>query len=1017
MIGHTISHYRILEELGSGGRGVVYRAVDVRLGREVALKFLSATMAADPDMRARFDREARQASRLNHPNICTVHDVDYLDGRPFIVMERCAGESIKDRIDRGPIPVERGIDIAIQLADALEAAHARGILHRELNPANVFVSAEGQVKIVDFGLPDLTEAAPRPAPRIRLKPDPHEDPARPDPHEDPARPDPHEDPAKPDLHEDPAKPDPYEDLAGSPGDGRPRLAAIQSSTASLAAAVATARPADALAGAGNARHVIAYISPELAAGHPPDERSDLYALGAVLLAMLVGGHAGTESPPASSPRTEPVPPELEAIVERLLAPAPGDRYPSASALLADLRALKHSLASRAAGRGVLDTAAGASARVASRSAALAGRWPWLVPAGLVVALAAAGFVLTRWRPGAPTLTERDVILLAGFENRTGQPVFDDTLAQALAVQLLQSPFFNVVADDRVRETLRQMGRPADARLTRGIAREVCERLGLKAMVGGTVSRRGSGYDLALEAASCTSGATLARTQGEAATEELVLQAVGRLSSALRTRLGESLRSVEQFDVPIAQATTPSLDALKAYTLGLAERDRGAELESIAHFERALELDPAFAAAATTLSTVYGNLGEPRRSEEYARRAYENRARVSERERFFIEYQYHHRVTGNLQQAITTLEVWKQTYPSDFRPANALAIAFNRLGRYDRGVEEAREALRRSPGHPFALSNLAHAYRGLGRYAEARQTAEEAVRLRVETVPTRRLLYQLAVLEGDAGAAGEHLTWAAGKTREFDVVTAQAQVAAYQGRVQAANGLYERAVDLARRQELPESAAAHLAHQALMLAFYGERPQALAIARAALAVAPDEGAGESVPRFRAVTALALLGDPEGLATAASAAAAYPEATFVSGLTVPAARAAYEIHRGNGSAAVQHLAAAAPYETGTVAVLVPAYLRGQAYLLERDGARAAGEFTRVLDHRGADPFSPVCALAQLGLARAWRLQGDTAKAVQAYDAFLDLWRSADPAVPVFAAARQERADLERGTRPPR
>jgi tetratricopeptide (TPR) repeat protein len=855
-------------------------------------------------------------------------------------MEMCAGQSVKALIEAGPIPVDRIVDVGIQVADALEAAHARGILHRELNPANVFVSPEGQVKIVDFGLPELGDA-------LRRRP-------------------------------------------GAPGDGAavvPRhegrlpRSSVQSSTA------------------GSARIVIAYIAPEQAQGQPPDERSDLYALGALLLAMLVGAHAGMRDAPPSTPRPDAVPSELETIVERLLAPAPADRYQTASSLLADLRGVKLSIAARQVER----VAAESKRRRTRRTAR--GRGLWALALVGLAALVAIGIGLTRSTTSSRALTERDVILLAGFDNQTGQPVFDDTLAQALAVQLTQSPFLNVVAEERVRDTLRQMGREPDDRLTRDVAREACQRLGLKAMVGGSITRQGAGYRLAIDASNCVTGESLAREEGEATSQEQVLQRVGQMSSDLRTRLGESLKSVQQFDVPIAQATTTSLEALKAYTLGLAERARGRELESIPLFERALTLDPTFAAAATTLSTVYGNLGEPRRSEEYAQLAHDNRGHVSERERLFIEYQFHDRVTGNLQQAISTLEVWKQTYPSDFRPANALAISFNRLGRYERGAEEAREALRRSPGHPFALSNLAHAYRGLGRYADAKHVAEQAVALRVETVPTRRLLYQLAVLDGDADEAGAQLAWGRGKPREFDLVAAQAQVAAYQGRLAAANDQYSQTASLARAQRLPESAGAYLAHQALTLALYGERTQALAIARAALSVTQEESPG-AVPRFRAVAALALLGDPEAGKLADAAAVSHPEATFVHGLLVPVTRAGLDLHRGLGASAVEHLVPALPYETGTVAVLVPLYLRGQAYLAQHEPGRAIEEFSKILAHRGTDPFSPVCALAHLGLARAWRDAGDAAKSAQAYDTFFELWRSADTTVPIFRAARQER-----------
>ena len=393
------------------------------------------------------------------------------------------------------------------------------------------------------------------------------------------------------------------------------------------------------------------------------------------------------------------------------------------------------------------------------------------------------------------MTERDSIVVGAIENNTGDPLFDDALVAALKLQLGQSPFLDIVADTRIRETLRLMGRKADEALTHPVTREVCQRLGVKAMLEGSLAALGRNYVLTLNATNCQTGEVIARAQQEATGRDRVLNELGALSKQIRTTLGESLPSIQRFDVPIEQATTPSLAALKAYALGLEERRRGREVESIAFFNRAIEIDGQFASAYGTLSTVYGSLGEWRRSEEYARRAFELRNRVSERERLFISYQYHDRVTGNEDRAAETLELWKAAYPRDMRPANALALIHNRTGRYAQAETEAREALRRSPGHPFPLSNLAFAYRLMGRYAEARSVAEEAVKLGVETLPTRRLLYQIGMLLGD-GSAAAHVSWAKDRPREFDLVFAQAEVAAFEGRLHEAADLYRRAADLA-----------------------------------------------------------------------------------------------------------------------------------------------------------------------------------------------------------------------------
>ena len=702
---------------------------------------------------------------------------------------------------------------------------------------------------------------------------------------------------------------------------------------------------------GMALGTVAYMSPEQALGQAVDARSDLFSLGAVLYEMLTGerAFAGASAgavfdrilnrEPRRASRVNPrVPEPLEAVLERLLAKQPENRYPSASELQSDLDQLARHLAAEESASEADATARTGPARRARVSAA----------AGLAALLAlAAGRLLFLFPKRPPPLSERDPILLAGFENKTGDAVFDATLSQALAVQLGQSPFLNIVADDRVRETLPLMGRDAGERLTPELAREVCQRLGTRAMVRGSISRLGELYVLLLEASECASGAALAREQGQAASAEAVLDTLGRMSSRLRSRVGESLKSVQAFDVPVALATTPSLEALRAYTLGLDERRRGAELEAVPFLARALELDPGFAAAATTLSTVYGNLGEASKSIDYGRLAYAQRDRVSQRERFFIVYQYHDRVTGDLKLAADTLDVWKRTFPNDFQPANALAIIHNRLGRYQQGIAESQDALARTPGHPFAISQLGHAYRALGRYEEARRVAEEVVARGVATVPTRRLVYQLAVLRGDTAAAARQLEWAEGTPREFDIVAAEAQVAAFEGRLGRAAELYRASVALAEGRGLAETGRAYAAHDALTHALYGRRAEALALARAALVAGRDgTAASDAVPRVRLLTALGLLGAPEASRMAEALARQLPDSTLVNGVTLPTTRAAIALAAGRPAAAVEALRAAAAYEAGNVAVLIPRYLRGEAYLGTRQPALALEEFQKIL-----------------------------------------------------------------------
>jgi tetratricopeptide (TPR) repeat protein len=634
-----------------------------------------------------------------------------------------------------------------------------------------------------------------------------------------------------------------------------------------------------------------------------------------------------------------------------------------------------------------------------------------VAIALLLILVAAGVAVVRFGARPQALTDRDSILLAEFANNTGDPVFEDTLAQALAVQLSQSPFLNLVSQDRVRETLTLMGRPPDTRLTHAVGREACQRMGVKAMLHGSIASVGRLYVVALDATNCETGESIGREQIEAQSKEEVLQALGRGAASIRARLGESLKTIERFNVPIQRATTPSIEALRAYTLGMAQRAKGAEVESIPFFLRAIELDPNFAAAYNTLSTVYGSLGEWARSEEYARLAFARRDGVSERERLFIAYQYHDRVTGDQLQTAETLEVWKQSYPRDFTPPNALSIIYFRLGRYDLAVREATEAARRNPAHPFPLSNLAYAHRGLNQFAESKQAAQKAVDLKIETTPTRRLLYQMAVMENDVEAAEEHMAWARGRSREFDLIGAQAQIAAFEGRMADARALYGRTTEMAIARGFGEAAAAYVAHEAWTEVLYGNRTEALAAARSTRSRSRSDSLDSRVvPRYRTSAALALAGAiGEAAAIVAESVKRAPDSTLTQAVLVPVTNAGIALVRRDPDAALEALRAASTYELGTAAGYAPIYLRGQAFLMKGAGRDAAAEFQRILDHRGVDPFSPLYSLSYLGLGRALAAAGEISQARHAYDRFFEIWARADADLPILKEARAEYARL--------
>jgi eukaryotic-like serine/threonine-protein kinase len=951
VIGRTVSHYHVLGQLGSGGMGVVYRAEDLDLGRMVALKFLPADLLSDSEALERFRREGRLASSLNHPGICTVHDVDEFEGRPFIVMELVEGSSLTARLQSGPFPPKRAVEIAIEILQALGAAHARGIIHRDVKPANIFITPTGRAKVLDFGLARMAAIAP-------------------------------------------------DVTAASRPEGDTSVA--------TASAIH-----DTLTTPGFQVGTVAYMSPEQARGERVDSRSDLFAVASVLYEMVTGQRAFPGSSLAlvcdqilnrqpALPRTlnPDVPPALERVILRALAKDRNDRYASADEMIADLRYAMDG---------------GEAAVLAPHRAAHASGQPrrWIVPALAVAVIASIALLaspaIRKLRP-APLLTDRDSIMIASFVNTTGEAVFNDTLAQALAVQLGQSPFLDVVPERRIRDTLRLRDRDENTPITGSVAQEVCVRSNVKALLEPSIARVGSLYVVTLEATECRTGRTIAAADARAERKEEVLPALGTVTSVVREKLGEA--PLQQFDVAIEQATTPSLEALQAYTLGRATRAKGADLDSIPFFNRALELDPDFAAADTQLSTVYGSLGEWARSEEYARAAYARRNRVSERERFLISYQYHDRVTGDHLEALRTLDLWKQTYPRDFVPANARSLIFNRLGLYERAADEAREALLRQPEHPFPLSNLAYALRGLGNYAEARKVAQHAVDLKVETSPTRRLLYQIELMDGRTDSAEEHLRWARDRPREFDLLSARAQWLAYQGRMREAREAYEQVIQLAERRNLAETAAGVSAHLALSEAVYGDLTRGRRAAEASLfgerggPVSPG-----AVPRFRAMTALALSGDPARASSIAqSVQRRYPESTLVVSVMMPSVSAAGELQRGRPAAAIDALRAASEYEFGTIAGLVPTYLRGIAYLESGDAAQAAATFRMLLSHRGTDPFAPVCAAAQLNLARALAKTGDVNGARDAYHAFLQIWSSADADLEFARAAGAELARLQ-------
>jgi serine/threonine protein kinase/tetratricopeptide (TPR) repeat protein len=970
--GTKLGRYEIRSKLGEGGMGEVYLAQDTKLDRKVALKVLKTELAANQDRMRRFVQEARAASALNHPNIITIHEIDETDSGHLIATEFIDGETLRERMRRDQMTLIDMLDVVTQIASALVAAHAAGIVHRDIKPENLMLRSDGIVKVLDFGLAKLSEPAP-----VRV-------------------------------------------ADGSDVDGEaPTRANLQTEP-------------------GRVMGTVAYMSPEQARGLELDARTDVWSLGVVLYRMVAGREPFKGETPShvtvSILEHQPAPlahapAELQRIVRKCLTKKRDERYQTARDLLIDLKNLRRDLDFQselersAVPHGALpttaQTGAGMSTQTIDRAShpltsetnarqtssveyVITGIKRHKRVSILIAALVTIGVVASVLfiRPrGARALTEKDTILVTEFVNTTGDVDFDGTLKQALAVQLGQSPFFNIFSEDRVRGALRFMGRPPEQRVTKDLGREICARQGLKAMLTGSIAALGNHYVITLEMVNAQMGDAMAREQIETDNKEQVLRALGEAATKLREKSGESLASIQKFDAPIEQATTPSLEAFKAFSLGVEQQLNGKYFDAIPLFKRAAEIDPNFALAYARLASVYRNSGEYGLAAEASQKAYDLRDRVSERERLFISMSYYSNSTRELEKYIETLELWERTYPRDTVPHNNLALQYNDIGQYEKAIPEAREAIRLNPSAAPPYSNLARSFAGLNRFDEAKEVIRQALTQKVESIFMHRILYSIAFIQGDDAAMKQQLEWTNGKPEEYTAQNWQAETAAFSGQLRKAKEFSSRAAEMAQRRDLKEVVAQIVAGDAVRDALFGDCKSVKEKTAKALAVTESQPA-----RISAANALAACGEVNQMqAITDELVKSYTKDTVLNKVFLPLIQASTEMRRGNAAQAIQLLETTSLYEGA--ALFQIAHLRGQAYLSQQKGTEAAKEFQKILDHRGWQSATPLYPLAQLGLARAAVLSGDTTKARKAYQDFFALWKDADADLSILIEAKKE------------
>lgn len=961
--GIKIGRYEIRAHIGTGGMGQVYLAQDTsELERTVAIKLLPAAVASDPKWMRRFIREARTVSSLNHPNVLTVYEFGVHDSTRFMAMEYVEGVTLREHLNNNRLNLHEVLDIGMQVAAAINAAHEAHVIHRDIKPENIMLRRrDGIVKVLDFGL------------------------------------------AKPVKRE---------------GNSDGTSGMLHTETGIVMGTVSYMSPEQSLA-----LKTLDYrtdiwslgaVLYEMIAGRVPFEGKDV-------LQQIVGIQEEPHTP--LSELVEHIPHELERIVDKALAKNPDDRYRTATDMLVDMRNVKRQLETAAeydrtalfdqrmldrqsSGRRALGATASTeqSARYPVSSAEYIVNQVKLHKRGALALLAVvvlAGFLTTFWylkHKRVAVLTDRDTILLTEFENKTGEEVFERTLRQGLAVQLQQSPFLDIFPETRTRATLQLMSVSPDERVTRERARAICQRQGLKAFIAGTIVKFDRNYSITLEALNGQTGDQLALVQVEAEGKDQVLKALSRAATQLREKLGEELSSIQKFDAQL-DVTTSSLEALKEYALGRAEQDRGQFFKAIEYYKRATEMDPNFAVAWLGLGLQYNNTSQPGLAADCLSKAFALIERVSEDERARITYFYYQIVTGELEKAIEAQEAYVRSYPREARGSGNLGNLYAATGQFEKAFTATSEALRLNPNTAIWPGNLAEALLGLNRFDEARDVCRRALEQKLDSTSIRERLYSVAFVSGDAQAMQEQITWANGRTDEYRAVYWLAQTSSFGGKWRESNDHLQRATEIALRADAKEVVAGYTAEQALRAAWLGQFAQSGTLAQSALKIERNR-----TVLTRAALAFALAGDTaKAQPLIEELEEKHPKDTMVNQVWLPEIKAVIELRKNNAEAALALLEPTRRYEAA--AAFSSQTLRSMIYLKMGQGAQAADVARKILDHRGQSPLSTLWPLAHLALARASAIQGDREQARKSYQDFFALWKDADADIPILIAAKKE------------